>query len=303
MKISNSIIIPFYNGEKFYSKLLLSILKAVQSCNSSNTFFEIITIIDSVETSLIEINDISRNIFFAEENVELVNLKNEVNKGVASTRNIGIKISKGDFLHIIDQDDEVFPNIYNLSQLFLGNFNFLLFNGRMIYSTGKFNTHKIYYLKPDLTTKGLIKDDFIRSPGQVLFSKELIHEKLFPEPKNFKGADDRFFWLRLFFENERIIKPKYMSDECYIANIHDSNYSNDRFNLNQSCLENWEIFIKEVDTNRYSKIISKDILRVNYKLKQYDSLFGLLKGFFLQLFFNLKMSKIIRFVIKRVSFK
>lgn len=303
MKITYSIIIPFYHGEKFYPKLLFSILKAVQNCNINNLFFEIITIVDSIESNLFEINDVSHTMFQSQQNVELVNLKNNVNLGVASTRNKGIKISKGEFLHLIDQDDEVSPNIYHLSKLFLGNFNFLLFNGRMVYSSGKFNTHKIYYLKPDLTIKGLIEDDYIRSPGQIIFSKVLIHQKLFPETQNFKGADDRFFWLRLFFENKDTIKPKYIANECYIANIHESNYSNDRDNLDKSCLENWKNFVNEVDTISYDNLISRDIIRVNYKLNQYDSLNGLLKGFFLQFFFNLKMSKLIRFVIKRFSLK
>lgn len=299
MKKTYSIIIPFYQGEKFYPNLLQSILRAIRKCDVVNCFFEIITIVDSVDSSLLEIDSISRCVFSDVINVVLVNLKNDKNLGVAPTRNKAIQIAKGDYLHIIDQDDEVSLDIYFESQKYLEDYSFLLFNGRMCYANREFSTHKLYYLSPRLTIKGLIKDDFIRSPGQVIFSKRLLHEKLFPEPKQYKGADDRFFWLRLFFDNDNIIKPKYIRKECYIANIHDSNYSNDRENLDRSCLENWSIFISEVDVKAYSKLISRDMLRVNFKLNESMSFVDRIKGFCFQLFFNLNVSKMIRYVIKR----
>ncbi len=302
MKKTFSVIIPFYNGEKFYINLLQSIFKAINKCSSENCFFEIITIVDSVDSSLEEIDSISRSVFSEKKNVVSVNLKNDLNLGVAATRNKAIAIAKGNFLHIIDQDDEVSENIYFESQKYLDKYNFILFNGVMCYTSKEFKKHKLYYLPPKLSIKGLIKDDFIRSPGQVVFSKELLHNKLFPEPKVYKGADDRFFWLRLFFENIKQIKPKYVSEECYIANIHDNNYSNDKENLKRSCLENWEIFTSEVDIEPYSKLILNDILRVKYILNEKMSILNKLKGIYLQSVFNLKASKMIRYVVKRFKF-
>lgn len=297
-----SIIIPFYKGDLFYPNLLNSIFKAIHKCDSIDCFFEIITIVDSVETSIEKIDKISKNIFLETKNVTLVNLKNDTNLGVASTRNKAIQIAKGDCLHIIDQDDEVSPDIYLESFEYLDQYNFLLFNGVMCYNEGRFNMHKLYYLSPDLSVKGLIKDDFIRSPGQVIFSKCLLHEKLFPEPKKYKGADDRFFWLRLFFENDKLIKPKYINKECYIAHLHDNNYSNDRENLKRSCLENWTIFVSEVDVKLYSQLVSNDVLRVKYTLNEKILLSDKLKGFYFQLVFNFKISKLIRYIVKRSKF-
>lgn len=297
-----SIIIPFYYGEKYYPVLLQSILNAIKKCEKINCFFEIITIVDSVDSSLEYIEAITRDFFSDEKNVVLVNLKNLTNLGVAATRNKALQIAKGDYFHIIDQDDEVSADIYLESQKYLKDNNLLLFNGIMCYINGDFNTHKLYYLSPRLSVKGLIKDDFIRSPGQVIFSKKLLHEKLFPEPKQYKGADDRFFWLRLFFENDDIIRPKYINKACYIANIHESNFSNDRENLDRSCLENWDIFVSEVDVKEYLKLISRDILRVRYKLNENMSIVDRIEGFCLQLFFNLKLSKMLRFIVKRSKF-
>jgi hypothetical protein len=300
MKTTFSVIIPFYNGDKFYTNLLRSIQRAIIKCCSQKCFFEIITIIDSVDSSLEDIDNISRSVFSEKMNVVSITLKNDFNIGVAATRNRAILIAKGYFLHIIDQDDEVSENIYFESQKYLNKYNFILFNGVMCYRYGKFNKHKLYYLPPKLSIKGLINDDFIRSPGQVIFSKELLCDKLFPEPKLYKGADDRFFWLRLFFEKKNNIKSKYVNEECYIANIHDNNYSNDRINLKRSCLENWDIFISEVDIGPYSKLILNDILRVSYILDEEMSFLNQVKGIYLQFVFNFKLSKMIRYVVKRV---
>ncbi len=63
MKKTYSIIIPFYQGERFYPNLLQSILRAIRKCDVVNCFFEIITIVDSVDTSLLEIDSIYRCVF------------------------------------------------------------------------------------------------------------------------------------------------------------------------------------------------------------------------------------------------
>jgi hypothetical protein len=91
-----------------------------------------------------------------------------------------------------------------------------------------------------------------------------------------------------------------VNEECYIANIHDNNYSNDRINLKRSCLENWDIFISEVDIGPYSKLILNDILRVSYILDEEMSFLNQVKGIYLQFVFNFKLSKMIRYVVKRV---
>jgi glycosyltransferase involved in cell wall biosynthesis len=299
MKKTFSIIIPFYNGEIFYPNLLKSISVSIKNCNYCDIFFEVITIIDSMDTNILDINNYCDNAFIGLSNVRVLNYKNELNIGVAATRNKAIHISNGDYLHIIDQDDEITHDFYFESQIHLKDYNFLLFNGKMCYTHENFQTHRLYYLSPRLSIKGLINDDFIRSPGQVVFSRKLLHENFFPEPKQYKGADDRFFWLRLFIENKNKIRSKYISKHCYIANIHESNYSNNRVNLDRSCLENWNIFISEIDIKAYSKLISRDIIRVRYKLNDEMTFYNRINGFWFQLLFNLKLSKMIRFVVKR----
>lgn len=301
MQIKYSIIIPFFNGENHYGTLLNSIAIAVRKLNTSDIKFELITIIDSMETSEELIENMTSRIFDTSNNIKILVLKNESNIGVAGSRNRGIEISSGRYLHLIDQDDEVSTDFYILCEQYSVEYNFLLFNGEVRFKNKTINSHKLYYVAPILSLENLIIDDFIRSPGQVVFAKKLLKEyDYFQEPKNFKGADDRFFWLKIFFQNEGNLLSKFIYNPCYLANIHEENYSNDRINLDKSCLENWRIFKSKHDFHKFNYLIEKDILRVRFRLKEKMSLFQWIFGLYLYLSYNFKINKILRYIIKRV---
>jgi hypothetical protein len=294
-----SVIIPFYKGEGFYPSLILSIRKAILKCDFKTVSFEIITIIDSMDTEHDVINKITLECFNGLNNVKVVTIKNDKNIGVAGSRNKAISISTGNYFHIIDQDDRILETFYQEIIPLLSDYNFVLSNGLVYYTNKKYNSHKLYYLNPRLSIIGLIKNDFIRSPGQVVFLKGLSKNKFFPEPKRYKGADDKFFWISLFIANDSVIKPIYLSNTNYIANIHDDNYSGDKINLKKSTIENWNIFKSEVDTSNYKKLIDNDILRVRFALNENMSFFNNLKGMWLNMVYFLELNKILRFIKKR----
>ena len=91
MKIS--IIIPVYNSEKFVSRCLDHLL------NQTYQNFEIICINDgSKDNSLSILKEYSKK-----DNRIIV--LNQENKGIARTRNIGIKKASGDYIMFVDNDD------------------------------------------------------------------------------------------------------------------------------------------------------------------------------------------------------
>jgi len=93
-----SIIMPSYNSEKYISKSIESVLK------QTFTEFEFIIIDDgSIDKSPQIIKQ------YANKDMRIVFLQNIRNKGVAATRNEGIKISKGKYLAFIDCDDIWLP--------------------------------------------------------------------------------------------------------------------------------------------------------------------------------------------------
>lgn len=93
MNIKISVIIPVYNVEKFLSKTIESIL------NQTFKNFELILIDDGSTDKSGQICD------YYENKDERVIVKHTYNKGVSSARNLGLDISKGDYISFVDSDD------------------------------------------------------------------------------------------------------------------------------------------------------------------------------------------------------
>ena len=298
-----SVIIPYYNGEDFYHSLIFSVRQSILECDLNAVYFEIITIVDSMDTEHNVINKITLECFSGINNVNVITVKNSQNIGVAKSRNFGLSIANGDFIHLIDQDDTITPNFYSSIFAQISIYNFILVNGNVHYKNNKYNTHRLYYLKQKLTVNNLVGSDFIRSPGQVVFSKELISGIKFPEPAGYKGADDRFFWFKIFLNNNNSIKPIYLNKVLYNAYIHDENYSSDQINLRKSALENWDIFLKENKPNKkLLKSINNDILSLKFSANIKQSRINNLVGFFYRVIYFLDANKVVRFIFKRLNF-
>ena len=93
-----SVIIPSYNNAPYIGKAIESIL------NQSFTDFEVIVIEDcSTDNSREVINS------YMEQDSRIHVIHHEKNKGVAAARNSGIQAAKGEFIAILDADDEFLP--------------------------------------------------------------------------------------------------------------------------------------------------------------------------------------------------
>lgn len=96
-----SFIIPVYNVEQYLSTCLDSIMS--QGLDTDD--FEIILVEDrSTDGSL----QICRDYCSKYNNITLI--ENENNLGLGLTRNRGMKIAKGDYIHFIDSDDYLYPD-------------------------------------------------------------------------------------------------------------------------------------------------------------------------------------------------
>jgi glycosyltransferase involved in cell wall biosynthesis len=96
-----SIIVPFYKAEKYVQKCLDSIL------NQSFKDFEIIAINDASPDNTLSILKEYQAI---DNRIKIINHTN--NLGVAEARNSGLKVSKGDYIAFVDQDDWVHKDMY-----------------------------------------------------------------------------------------------------------------------------------------------------------------------------------------------
>ena len=111
-----SIIVPIYNSEKYLENCLKSI------CYPISNEIEIILINDASTDNSIKICNIFKKKF---KNIKLINLKK--NKGVSYSRNVGIKISSGEYLCFVDSDDELLPKSLNNILYHVNKFDYNLF--------------------------------------------------------------------------------------------------------------------------------------------------------------------------------
>lgn len=296
---SVSIIIPFFKGEQLISKLVKSLHSAIRRVENLPVTFEVILIVDSPESDGMKLEEYFDEGLKGSGNVSVVIKRNEVNLGVASSRNVALLLATGDYIHIIDQDDQIEDSFYLRIIPLLTKYNFILVNGKVQYDREAYKTHLIYYFQPLLALKNLILDDFIRSPGQVVFSKEMAEHVSFPVTLTYKGADDKFFWVSMFYTHLRSIKPFYVKEPLYIANIHSSNYSADNQNLQLSCLENWSLLTNQHDFGNYNTYVRRNVNYLRFITSTSDNLQQKLSGLKEWLIYATDLNKITRYIIKR----
>jgi glycosyltransferase involved in cell wall biosynthesis len=92
-----TVFIPVYNREKYVSDAIDSILA------QSFTDFELLLIDDGSTDGSVEIMK-----SYTDPRVRLV--CNESNLGIPKTRNIGIRLARGEYIAMLDSDDYVYPN-------------------------------------------------------------------------------------------------------------------------------------------------------------------------------------------------
>lgn len=93
-----SIIVALYNTEKYIEKCIRSIYK---NNNLSQESFEVIVVNDgSTDNSAYIVEELQKEF----SNIQLINKKNG---GQSTARNIGITLSKGDYIFSLDSDDSI----------------------------------------------------------------------------------------------------------------------------------------------------------------------------------------------------
>ncbi len=145
-KIKVSVIIPYFNKEKFFEKTIESVI------NQSHTNLEIIIIFDDHKKNL----KFVKKIVSLDRRIRLI--INTKNLGAGLSRNIGIDCSKGEYLAFIDADDLWKKNKieYQLKHMLKKNI-FYSHTSYEIIRENNSRTNKIIIAKKTLSYKDLIK--------------------------------------------------------------------------------------------------------------------------------------------------
>ena len=102
-----SIIIPVYNSEKFIQR---SIRSAIDQ-NFDKNRYEIIVIDDASADNTLKVIQPFR------DSIRII--KHEENRGLAASRNAGIKVAKGRYVVNLDADDYIHQDLLHIESIFL----------------------------------------------------------------------------------------------------------------------------------------------------------------------------------------
>lgn len=210
-----SVIVPIYNVEKYLEQCLESII------NQTLKDIEIICINDgSTDNSLNILNKYATK----DKRIKIIN---QENKGLGATRNVGIKLAKGEYISFIDSDDflelTTYEETYKISKE--NNLDFLMF--RLInyddekdeyYTSNYYDMSKIANTVGDeiFNYKDLGDEIFsiAVSACNKLYNREFIMKNNFKFPENTAFEDNPFFWnvflnsKRVFFYKKHLYKRR-----------------------------------------------------------------------------------------------
>lgn len=240
-----SVIIPFYNGNETIKQTIRSCVKSIQVAGLGENS-EIIIINDSPNTT-VKIDPLDY------QNINVYN--NPQNMGIHGSRVKGILKSKGEFVHLIDQDDSIAANFYKSQFKLSSDADIVVCNAELEHPNYK---RKLY--RSSLSLK-IVKHGIayiylgnrIESPGQCLILKRSIPAKWMTHILNVNGADDMLLWLMMFIENKNFCAN---SDILYVHHYTENNLSLDEDNMIRSCEETLDILRKNYGTNKIVKRFS-----------------------------------------------
>jgi len=225
--IKISIIIPIYKGIQYLDMQLKQIELAARKT--------------SVPVELIFVND------YPEEplpenlqavGVEVVVIQTEKNCGIQGARIKGLEVSKGEYIHFLDQDDEVFPEFYESQYQQVGdadvifcrcyNGNRLVYNKDRVFETA-FSKEKMFRCCPMI------------SPGQALVRKEAIPFFWKTQVLHYQGSDDYMLWLSMIAKGAKAV---YNQEVLFRHVLTGDNFSSNVLKAYESDVEMTELLLK-----------------------------------------------------------
>jgi len=186
------VIIPVYNSEKFILKTLSSII------NQSYINWRVIIIDDgSTDKTLNLINNYYKKYI---KKKKILIFKNQINKGQAYSRNIGLKYSKSEFVAFIDSDDLWMKQKLAKQIKFMKDFNYVFtYTDYKVFNNNK---NKIVNVPLNYNYSQLIHNTSIATSTMIL-RREVISNFFSPE---IRLCEDYLFKCELL--------KKYNANKC-----------------------------------------------------------------------------------------
>lgn len=232
-----SVIMAVYNGEKYIQEAIESVL------NQTYKDIELVVVDDGS-------NDNTRKI--VEKYKDVIYIYQE-NKGQGSARNLGIEVSKGEYLAFLDSDDLYAPDkIEKQLKILLKNNNIDVVYNDLKVVDEKLNylnilkSEGIYEKREDLLAN-IIYRQVIQGPICMMLRRKCIEDIKWSEELIY--AVDYEYVIKLAFK----YNFKYLEEPLYIYRRHESNLSN----KHNTTVEEEIRIVKKIGIDNIKKIVSK----------------------------------------------
>ena len=243
-----TIITPIFNAQNFIAETIESVI------DQTHQNWEMIMVDDcSTDNS----RDIVKKYEVKDSRIKLIEL--EVNfGGPARPRNVGLDISKGDYLAFLDADDVWLENKLQvqISEMLVNNLDFTSTDSKFIDDNSIdtiINKHKIVIffkkIKRKATLSDVIKGNFIRASSAIV-SRNFISK--FDENKDFIGVEDIYLWMKIL--NKKNIRYKYITDKLIKYRVSSTSLSERGVNQKQAIKANLCILKFILDNQKFEYI-------------------------------------------------
>lgn len=259
-----SVIVPVYNAESYIETALSSLL--MQSLND----IEIIIINDgSTDNSLPLIKKTLRNIIYEKKQITLINREN---KGVAATRNQGLKLAKGEYIIHFDSDDWVDKDWLKIlyERAVEDNSDIVICDYYSVYNKKKVYIQQQIHSSIQENIKLLLVGKISNMNWDKLVRRTIITENDIKYIENINMGEDFLLTLMSFFYSQKI---SHVSKGLYYYNK--MNQSSLTFKYSEKSLN---------DINKATDIAEKFLIRNSYinKIKKEFDYFKLgVRNFFI----------------------
>lgn len=181
-----SVIMPVYMAEKYIKYSVQSIL------NQSYSDFELIVIDDKGTDNSISIVE-----GIKDSRIRII--ENDINRGIAFSRNRGIENAAGEYIALMDDDD--FAPVYRLkteNEFLDSNLDISVVGGAMhtidaYNNLIKYNNIQMIH-DPDRLRAELLFHDVVMN-GSTMFRKEFVLNHSITYQDNLNGMEDYRFWI------------------------------------------------------------------------------------------------------------
>lgn len=182
-----SVIMPVYNGEKYLSEAIESIL------NQTYRDLEFIIINDASTDSSPEIAE-----SYAHRDARIRIIQNDKNLGISGATNRGIEEAQGEYIALMDQDDISLPERFEKEANFLEEHEQIAAissNSLTLKENGEICERQAVFETPGLIRWGLLFKNQIQNSAAMMRKAILFQNNLRYE--EFSPAQDYRFWSRL----------------------------------------------------------------------------------------------------------